>query len=59
MRTFLVFFCVIAGMLARPAWAYTAYVTNEGANTVSVVDLDAGKTVLTIEVGQRPRGSNT
>ena len=39
-----------------PACAYTAYVSNERDNTVSVVDLDQMKTVKTIPVGQRPRG---
>ena len=39
-----------------PARAYTAYVTNERDNTVSVVDLDQMKTVQTVRVGQRPRG---
>ncbi len=34
----------------------TAYVSNERDNTISVVDLDAMKTVKTIDVGQRPRG---
>ena len=41
---------------AAPALAYTAYVTNERDNTVSVVDLDKMETVKTIPVGQRPRG---
>ena len=41
---------------ASPALAYTAYVTNERDNTVSVVDLDKMQTVKTIQVGQRPRG---
>jgi PQQ-dependent catabolism-associated beta-propeller protein len=36
--------------------AYTAYVSNEGDNTISVVDLDQMKTVKTVPVGQRPRG---
>ena len=34
-----------------PAFAFTAYVTNERDNTVSVVDLNAMKTVKTIPVG--------
>ena len=38
------------------ASAYTAYVSNERDNTISVVDLDQMKTVKTIPVGQRPRG---
>ena len=39
-----------------PASAYTAYVSNERDNTISVVDLDQMKTVKTVPVGQRPRG---
>ena len=39
-----------------PARAYTAYVTNERDNTISVIDLDQMKTVKTVPVGQRPRG---
>jgi YVTN family beta-propeller protein len=44
----------------QPHWAAlsgdgkTAYVTNEGSNDVSVVDLESGK-VTAIAVGQRPR----
>ncbi len=56
MRVAAVLACVLSAGLAGPAWAYTAYVSNEGANTVSVVDLDAAKVVHTIDVGQRPRG---
>src|SRR4029077_4587507 len=40
----------------KPACAFTAYVTNERDNTMSVVDLDQMKTVQTVPVGQRPRG---
>ena len=40
-----------------PAQAFTAYVSNEKGNTVSVVDLrDQMKEVATIPVGERPRG---
>src|SRR6516165_1895057 len=45
--------CICQG---APASAYTAYVTNERDNTISVVDLDKMETVKTIPVGQRPRG---
>ena len=52
--------CVLAGLiLTAPFWpaaAYTAYVTNERDNSISVVDLDQMKTVKTVPVGQRPRG---
>jgi len=41
---------------ATPTFAYTAYVTNERDDTMSVIDLDQMKTVKTVPVGQRPRG---
>ena len=41
---------------AGDAAAYTAYVTNEKDNTVSVVDLDKMETIKSIPVGERPRG---
>src|SRR5882762_9414616 len=41
---------------AAPAFAYTAYVSNERDNSVSVVDLDKMQTIKTVPVGQRPRG---
>src|SRR5262249_14348468 len=42
--------------LVCPASAFTAYVSNEKGNTISVVDTDKMETVRTIKVGQRPRG---
>ncbi len=39
-----------------PAHAYKAYVSNEKANTVSVVDTTTWKVTDTVKVGQRPRG---
>src|SRR3984957_20152150 len=41
---------------ASPAWAYTAYISNEKGNTVSVIDTDKWVVTRTIKVGQRPRG---
>ena len=38
------------------AGAYTAYVSNEKGNSVSVIDTATWKVVETIKVGQRPRG---
>ena len=38
------------------ATAFTAYVSNEKSNTVSVIDIDKLAVVKTIKVGQRPRG---
>src|SRR5262245_12255461 len=46
----------IAIGLGGPASAFTAYVSNEKGNTISVVDIDKMETVRTIKVGQRPRG---
>ena len=39
-----------------PASAFTAYVSNEGSNTVTVFDTDTFEVTATIPVGQRPRG---
>lgn len=39
-----------------PAEAFTAYVSNEKDNTVSIVDTETGKVIETMPVGQRPRG---
>ncbi|TJW27881.1 MAG: hypothetical protein E5W83_38900, partial [Mesorhizobium sp.] len=45
-----------AGFMADPASAYTAYVSNEKDNTMTVVDTATMQVVKTVEVGQRPRG---
>ena len=41
---------------APPAFAYTAFVTNEKDNTVSVIDTEKLEVTRTFQVGQRPRG---
>jgi YVTN family beta-propeller protein len=41
------------------AVAYTAYVSNEKGNTISVIDTAARKVIDTIKVGQRPRSATT
>ena len=41
---------------AAEAVAFTAYVSNEKGNTISVIDTTARKVIDTIKVGQRPRG---
>src|SRR5215471_3651480 len=46
----------LAVLLVDEAGAYTAYVSNERGNTVSVIDTNNWKVVKTIKVGQRPRG---
>src|SRR5215813_13613534 len=43
-------------LLGAPAGAFTAYVSNEKSNTISVIDTDKFQVVKTIKVGQRPRG---
>src|SRR5215469_10370695 len=42
--------------LSAEASAYTAYVSNERSNTVSVIDTNKWEVIKTIKVGQRPRG---
>lgn len=39
-----------------PAFAYTAYVTNEKDNSLSVIDTEKLEVTKTIKIGQRPRG---
>ena len=39
-----------------PALAYSAFVTNEKDNSVSVIDTNTWKVTKTFKVGQRPRG---
>jgi PQQ-dependent catabolism-associated beta-propeller protein len=41
---------------APAAQAYTAFVTNEKDNTVSVINTDKMEVIKTFKVGQRPRG---
>ena len=47
---------VFSVMPVVEAGAYTVYVSNEKANTISVIDTATWKVVETIKVGQRPRG---
>ncbi len=46
----------IALLVHAQARAFTAYVSNEKSNTVTVIDTDKLAVVATIKVGQRPRG---
>ena len=46
----------LSASLSGEAYAYTAYVSNEKGNTVSVIDTDKWVVTKTIKVGQRPRG---
>src|SRR5213082_2473779 len=43
-------------LVGAQASAFTAYVSNEKSNTVSVIDTDKFTVAKTIKVGQRPRG---
>ena len=43
-------------IFAAEASAFTAYVSNEKGNSVSVIDTNKWEVVKTIKVGQRPRG---
>ena len=43
-------------LICGQASAFTAYVSNEKSNTISVIDADKFTVVRTIKVGQRPRG---
>src|SRR5207249_4572408 len=43
-------------LVGAQASAFTAYVSNEKSNTISVLDTDKQTVVRTIKVGQRPRG---
>src|SRR6266446_1272837 len=43
-------------LIGGQAGAFTAYVSNEKSNTISVIDTDKFAVVKTIKVGQRPRG---
>src|SRR5215831_19244998 len=52
---------LLGGVLAavgagKPADAFTAYVSNEKGNTVTVIDTTRFEAVKTVKVGQRPRG---
>ena len=53
------FVCSIIALVfagAPSARAYTAYVSNEKGNTVTVIDTEKFEPIKTIKVGQRPRG---
>src|SRR5215475_14538858 len=43
-------------MVGGQASAFTAYISNEKSNTITVIDTDKLAVVKTIKVGQRPRG---
>ena len=41
---------------AQPAAAYTAYVTNEKDNSLTMIDTNTLEVIKTVKIGQRPRG---
>src|SRR5262245_25539414 len=45
-----------AALTPHHASAFTAFVSNEKGNTLSVIDTDKMEVIATIPVGQRPRG---
>jgi len=47
---------LLAAAPVTPAAAYTAYVSNEKGNSVTVIDTDTMKVIDTIKTGNRPRG---
>ena len=42
--------------LPAPAFAYKVFISNEGDNTISVLDGEKMEVIATVPVGQRPRG---
>src|SRR6201996_5728322 len=55
-RSYVLCLVVTCFATSGPAEAYTAYVSNEKGNTVSVIDTEKWAITATIKVGQRPRG---
>ena len=53
-RDCLAFLC--AALSFTPAHAYTAYVSNEKGNSITVIDTDKLEAIATVKVGRRPRG---
>ena len=49
-------FIALACVTAFQAQAFTAYVSNEKGNSISVIDTDKMEVTETILVGHRPRG---
>ena len=46
----------LAFVMAAPAVAFTAYVSNEKGNSISIIDTDKLEVTKTVPVGHRPRG---
>lgn len=45
-----------ACVIASPADAYIAYVSNEKGNSITIIDTDKLEAIKTVKVGRRPRG---
>lgn len=46
----------LAALMAGPVDAYTAYVTNERGNSITVIDMETLEVIKEVPSGQRPRG---
>ena len=46
----------LAFVMASPAWAFTAYVSNEKGNSITIIDTGKMEVTKTVPVGHRPRG---
>lgn len=46
----------LAALMAGPVAAYTAYVTNERGNSITVIDMETLEVIKEVPSGQRPRG---
>ena len=45
----------LAFAMTSPAFAFTAYVSNEKGNSISIIDTDKFEVTKTVPVGHRPR----
>jgi len=46
----------VASLVSIPSHAFTAYVSNEKDNTLTVIDGESMEVTDTIDIGERPRG---
>ena len=47
---------LLATLIATPANAYLAYVSNEKGNSITIIDTEKLEAIATVKVGRRPRG---
>jgi len=55
-NTALALLVTAAFALPAPAFAYKVFISNEGDNTMTVLDGEKMEVIATVPVGQRPRG---